>query len=341
VIGLLRHRYLRRGLTLPVLFGVFLLLVTALPLWVLAAAAISPRLPGAWRPLRWLWVAAVYLVLQVIGVIVVGVLWVASGLGYTSDSPRFVNAHYRVLAVLLDLLMRAVQWAFKLRLTLAAPMLPEDQSHVERGSRPLLVLSRHAGPGDSLLLVHELLSVYGRRPRIVLKASLQWDPLFDMLLNRVPTRFIPPDPGAGSDIPAMIGELAEDLTADDALVIFPEGGNYTERRRQRGIERLEASGHAGYAARARAMRHVMAPRPGGAFAAIDAAPDADVMFVAHSGLEHLTTVRDVWRGLPMHTDVRAEFWVVPREDIPEDPESRMDWLYRAWERMDAWIADRG
>jgi hypothetical protein len=38
------------------------------------------------------------------------------------------------------------------------------------------VLSRHAGPGDSFLLVHQLLSVYQRRPRVVMKATLQLDP---------------------------------------------------------------------------------------------------------------------------------------------------------------------
>ena len=37
----------------------------------------------------------------------------------------------------------------------------------------------------------------------------------------------------------MAGELGE--TA--ALVIFPEGANFTEERRRRGIERLEEAGH--------------------------------------------------------------------------------------------------
>jgi len=44
------------------------------------------------------------------------------------------------------------------------------------GDRPLIVLSRHAGPGDSLLLIHYLLSVCERRPRVVMKATLQTRP---------------------------------------------------------------------------------------------------------------------------------------------------------------------
>ena len=36
-----------------------------------------------------------------------------------------------------------------------------------RGERPVVVLSRHAGEGDSLLVLHELLCRHGRRPRVV------------------------------------------------------------------------------------------------------------------------------------------------------------------------------
>ena len=43
------------------------------------------------------------------------------------------------------------------------------------------------------------------------------------------------------------------------------------------------------------MTHVLAPRPGGVLAALEAAPDADVLMVAHTGLDHLVTVSDVWR----------------------------------------------
>ena len=58
------------------------------------------------------------------------------------------------------------------------------------GGRPLIVLSRHAGPGDSLLLIHYLLSVCERRPRVVMKATLQLDPSMDILANRVPNAFL-------------------------------------------------------------------------------------------------------------------------------------------------------
>ena len=56
------------------------------------------------------------------------------------------------------------------------------------------------------------------------------------------------------------------------------------------------------------MRHVLAPQPGGLLAALDAAPDAGVIFVAHTGLDRMLTVADVWRELPMDKRIVMRFW---------------------------------
>jgi 1-acyl-sn-glycerol-3-phosphate acyltransferase len=337
-VNVLGHRWIRRAVTIPAVFAAFFLLVTTLPLWVLAAAAVSPRLPGKWRPLRLLWFGTVYLILQVVGLVALGVLWCAAGFGRNHDRPDMRRRHYRLIGFLLRALVRSAQRVFKLRMSHSAPALPDERPQIARGPRPVLVMSRHAGPGDSFLLVHMLMAVYQRHPRIVLKDTLQWDPVIDVLLNRLPTRFISPNPVSGTDVADLIGVLAGDLTPDDALVIFPEGGNFTEGRRLRGIERLEQAGLSDYAERARGMHHLLPPRPGGAFAAINAAPRADVVFVAHTGLEQLSTLRDLWRGLPMDAEVRGQFWTVPAEDVPAAPDARIDWLYEWWERLDAWIA---
>ena len=64
------------------------------------------------------------------------------------------------------------------------------------------------------------------------------------------------------------------------------------------------------------MRRVLPPRPGGVAAALTAAPHADVVFVAHTGLEHLSTVRDLWRGLPMDKTLHLRWWFVPAAEVP-------------------------
>lgn len=335
-MSLLHHRYLRRLVTFSAVWVSLALLLTTLPLWVLGAAAISSRVPGKWRPLRLLWFLTVYLALEAVGIVAAGALWVATGFGSRFGRLDVQEVHYRLLGSLLDILVRTARRAFRLDLDVAAPPLPDRRLQADRGPRPLVVISRHAGPGDSFLLVHELISVYGRRPRIVLKSTLQWDPMIDLLLNRLPTRFISPKPTAAG-LTDTIGALAAGMTAQDALVIFAEGGNYTEQRRERAITRLEQAGEEDLAARARGILYLMAPRPGGALAAINAAPAADVVFVAHTGLEQLSTLADLWDGLPMDTDVRVRFWIVLAEDVPDARTAQIDWLYDWWERMDRWV----
>ena len=110
-------------------------------------------------------------------------------------------------------------------------------------------------------------------------------------------------------------------------MIFPEGGNFTPERRQRQIDKLRRLGLESMARRAERMENVLAPRPGGLLAALDAAPDADVVLVAHTGLDHLLTVRDIWRELPMDKQIIMRWWRVPREEIPEGRDERIDWLF--------------
>src|SRR6185312_7807457 len=206
-------------------------------------------------------------------------------------------------------------------------------------TRPVIVLSRHAGPGDSLLLVHQLLSVYQRRPRVVMKASLQFDPSVDIVGNRLPNVWIKSRQAGEHIFTEQIARLARGLDGRGALVIFPEGGNWTPGRWRRGIRRLESAGRTDLAERARDMPNLLPPRPGGALAAIAACPDADVIFVAHAGLDNIITVGDVWGKFPIDQVIRARWWRVASDSIPRsaDYEAQVQWLYAWWERIDAWI----
>jgi 1-acyl-sn-glycerol-3-phosphate acyltransferase len=221
---------------------------------------------------------------------------------------------------------------------------PPDEPLAE--DRPLIVLSRHAGPGDSLLLVHRLLTVCQRRPRVVMKATLQLDPSLDIVANRVPNAFLrhrrSDGPGLGDrQQTEQVRRLAAGLGHRDALLLFPEGGNWTPLRWRRGIERLRRRGHPDLAKRAAGMPNLLPPRTGGAFAAIGACPAADVIFVAHTGLDKLVSVRDVWHSLLTDLTVHARWWRVPAADVPRaaDHETQTAWLYDWWERLDAWITE--
>lgn len=86
------------------------------------------------------------------------------------------------------------------------------------------------------------------------------------------------------------------------------------------------------------MPHVLPPRPGGVQAALAAAPHADVVFVAHTGLEHLATVADIWRELPADKTLHLRWWFISATDVPVGREAQIGWLYERWADIDAWIA---
>jgi len=202
------------------------------------------------------------------------------------------------------------------------------------------VFCRHAGPGDSILLAHTLLSGFDRRPRIVMKAALQWDPAIDVLGNRLPCAFIRPHSEDPRHHLHAIERLSRGLGDRDALVLFPEGGNFTERRRLAAIASLKRKGFEEEAGLAEKMLTVLAPRPGGALAAIRTAPEADVVFVAHTGLEFMNSLVATWRILPLDGPIMARYWRLPPAEIPADRGAQVDWLFAWWGRVDEWIRSR-
>jgi len=335
----------RRLVVAPAVIGLTVLVWVTAPLWLIAAAALSPVLPGRWRALRLLWVVILFLTCESILLVVLFGLWLASGLGWRIRTPYFEGIHYELVQGTLWVFFNEARRVLNLTIETAGP------TPAAHPGRPILVCCRHAGPGDSFTLIHALMNDYSREPRVVLKDTLAWDPAIDTILNRIPARFISPsprrrsggtpgtEPREGEDLESQIAGLATGLDDNDAFVIFPEGGNFTPARRQRGIDRLRRLGLERMAVRAEQMTNVLVPRPGGFIAALDAAPDADVVLVAHTGLDHLLTVGDLWRELPMDKRITMRWWTVERADIPSARAARIEWLFGWWERIDAWIEE--
>ncbi len=340
-------KWVRRLVIAPIVVALGLILLAVTPLALVIFLALIALVPRHVRTLRVIWLAFVYLIWDAAALIVLFVPWIASGFGWKLRSPTFQRVHYGVAAAAL----RVLFWVFgsSLRLTIATSGAEGEDEAADRGSifasgTPLIVASRHAGPGDSFILSHFLLNRVHRMPRIVLAQKLQWDPAIDALLSRIPSRFIAPAgfgpkrTGGGAAVEAEIGSLAHGMAGDDALVIFPEGGNLTDRRRRSRIDRLRGSGHEDMAERAEGFTHVMAPHPGGVHAAL-AASDADVVFVAHTGLEQLVTLGDMWHALPMDKRITMHAWRVPRSQIPAGHDEQAAWLFDSFARIDTWIEE--
>jgi 1-acyl-sn-glycerol-3-phosphate acyltransferase len=327
-------RWIRRTLVAPLIPVLTVLLLVSLPITLLVAATASTFLPGRLRGLRVLYFLLVYLITDTLAILWLFTLWVASGFGGRIDQPRWQDRHYALMRTYLAVLVKGGSRVFRIGFDVDAD---EFTREVATTDQPVLVFSRHAGIGDSFLLVHAVLQS-GRKPRIVLKSVLQWAPVIDIGLNRVPCFFVERGAPRGTGTRA-IRELAATTGPRDALIIFPEGQNYTPQRRLLSIDKLEEQGRHDEAEAAREMRHVLTPRSGGAIAALEGAPAADVAFVAHAGLEHFTSAVDLWRGIPLDSDLAVKAWRVPRGEIPRAREAQDAWLQWWWRRIDAWIID--
>jgi 1-acyl-sn-glycerol-3-phosphate acyltransferase len=333
------RRLVLAPLVIVIGFG-FIVLSPFLALLALVAGLLARPRAGHMRSLRLVGFALVWFVAETIALIALAGLWVVSGFGGRLRTEPYQSRHYGVMRWFLDAMYRGAERTYGLRVEVDEPELTGDEL-AARLTRPVIVLSRHAGPGDSFLLVHQLLSVYHRRPRVVMKAALQLDPSVDIVGNRLPNVWIKSRQAGEHIFTEQIARLARGLDERGALVIFPEGGNWTPGRWRRGIRRLEHLGRPDLAERARDMPNLLPPRPGGALAAIAACPDADVIFVAHAGLDNIVTVGDVWGKFPIDQVIRARWWRVPDDSVPRsaDHEAQVQWLYDWWERIDEWITE--
>jgi 1-acyl-sn-glycerol-3-phosphate acyltransferase len=322
----------RRLVIAPLVLLVEAAVVVTSPLLALVAALASP-LAGGWRPLRLLAIAVGYATRHLACTFACVGLWIAGGFGRHADSPRIQRAHYAVLRWFVGGVYRSItRWAsVGVEVTASATA----EAELSAGRRPVVVLSRHAGEGDSLLVLHQLLCRHRRRPRIVLHHALRMDPLIDALGRRLPNRFVDP---RGGDTEVEIAAMTRDIDDEGAVLIFPEGANFSPARRRRGIERLEQAGHHEEAAWAREMDHVSAPRPGGALAALEAAPHADVVLVGHVGVP--VGFRDLWRLLSSRPTVRLRMWLIRADEIPADRDDRIDWLFGCWRTLDEWVGEQ-
>jgi 1-acyl-sn-glycerol-3-phosphate acyltransferase len=319
----------RRLLLAPLVLVLELAFVVVSPLLAVLAALLTPVVGT--RALRLLAIAVAYAARHAAGLLACLALWVASGFGARSRSPRFQRAYYDLMRWFVGGMYRSIaRWA---RVEVRVDGSEDALAALSRAGEPAIVLSRHAGEGDSLLVLHALLCRHGRRPRLVLHEALRLDPLIDVLGHRLPNRFVDP---RGGDTEVEIAAITEDAGEDGAVLIFPEGANLTPERRRRAIERLQEAGHDQQAEWAAAMRHVLPPRPGGALASMQAAPHARVFVIGHVGTP--IGFGELWERLPSRKTIELRVWIA--EDAPDDHRERIDWLFQVWRGLDDWVEAR-
>jgi len=202
---------------------------------------------------------------------------------------------------------------------------------------PVLVFVRHASIIDTAVPVAFLSKAKGLRLRYVFKRELLVDPCIDVAGHASPNYFIDRGGIAHEEL-AGIRKLADNL-GDEGVLLYPEGTRFTERKKRIALKRL-AKTHPELVTVAESFKHSLPPKAGGALTLLDAAPHADVLIVAHRGLEGLAEVTDLLSGAVIGKKVEIRIWRINAADIPRG-EARRRWLFDWWKRVDDFVYAAG
>jgi 1-acyl-sn-glycerol-3-phosphate acyltransferase len=304
---------LRRMITVPVGTTLLVALLVAGPVLLAAAAALGLATRTS-RPARTVALLMAYAVIELRALVRV--------LRGERDGDQLVQdvltAAYSAVRRILDV---------EVVLDSASPMpgaIPRNE--------PVIVLSRHCGPGDSLLVAWLLAVEYRLQLRVVLKAVLQCEPALDLAGELGCLIFL----GRGDRARRQIRSAAESLVGGQAMLLFPEGANFSWPRWHAAIAQLRSSGGFGAAKRALRQSHTLPARTGGAAAAVEGAPSANVLVLAHNGFCADGRARPWWR-LPVHRQLLIRTVVIPATRIPSSDQLG-PWLDRTWTQVDSWVA---
>ena len=317
--------------------------VVAVPvsLIVCLALALAHESRPRWRFLRVNTAVAVYLLCETVCLVACLLLWVATGFGWRLRAGWSVRAHRMLLERFLDVVLATFRRVFGFQVRLLEPEnRPADVLRAHQPA-PIVVLARHAGPGASFALIHELVSRYHRDLTVVLKDQLRLDPSVDLLLTRTGCTWIPKAHSRGDHSADRVGEAARALTGAGALLLFPEGADWTPLRQVQAVARLRGRGRVAEARQALRMPHVLPPRPAGTLAALSNAPQAEVLIFTHTGHDQLLDAASSWAALPLAKPLQMTWWRADRDQLPEGNENAVaEWLRTVWSDIDAWIEER-
>jgi 1-acyl-sn-glycerol-3-phosphate acyltransferase len=295
---------------------------------VLVDLALWLRHRKSWMAVRMLVLLWWFLIGELYGLISLLVVWVASR---GRDGARRRERVHRVKRRWLGGLLAGLRGVLGLRL---------DTEGLELASPgPMIVLSRHASTLDGAFPDAIVGRAHDIGFRFIIKRELQAIPTIDIGGRWVPTLFL--DRASGDVELTRVRALATHLGSRDALLIYPEGTLSTPQKLER-AKQIIAERQPEIAPLAEPLQRLLPPRLGGTLALLEAAPEADVVILGHTGLDGVRSIGNIWSGQLVGVTVRLRFWRFPASEIPRGSQDEMTvWLYERWQELDEWVLGVG
>ncbi|MGJ8686284.1 MAG: 1-acyl-sn-glycerol-3-phosphate acyltransferase [Spongiibacteraceae bacterium] len=322
---LTEHTFARRLVSVPAYFLFTLVMIVTSPIWLPGCWLLGHVRPSLRSAMNCLIFISLYLICGSIGIIGTFYLWLRHGLR-ESQHQRFLLANRALQYWWADSLRRGAEKIFRLRF-------------VEEGIEALngpgaIMLPRHTSIGDTILPMAFYAIPKALEVSYVFKRELLIEPCLDIVGNRLPNVFLN---RVAEDMGPELGalqNLAKATSHDNAvLVIYMEGTRFSEKKRERILHILREKADTETLAQAERCDTVLPPRVAGALAMIDAAPQKDILFFAHTGFEGSADFASLFNGSWMNTTVRLRYWRIKAADIPSDEAGRRTLLKAQWEKM--------
>lgn len=306
---------LRRAVTMPVVAAFMLFVLATGPIHLVVACVVSLMTRSS-RPVRSVALVMAYAAIEL--------RVLARLLGGDRDCDRLMLDFG-------DMTYNAVRRLLDVEVVLGPASVAPGE--IPDGA-PVIVLSRHCGPGDSILIAWLLMTEYRLQVRVVARAALQLEPAFDVAGQLGCVCFL----DHGDRARQQIRDLAASLSGGQALLLFPEGANFSVSRWRATIAELRSTGRIRAAAQAFRQSHTLPPRAGGATAALFGAPSASVVVLTHTGFCPDGRARPWWQ-LPIHRQLLVHTELFPADKRPQ-PDEVSAWLEQTWTRVDSWVAEQ-
>ena len=327
------HRTRRRMLTIPAYFLATVCLSVTLPIWVLLSAIIGlhPKFRGCLRCGLFL---AGYLWCESIGVVISFFIWIRHELrrDVRTQAQNFLQANFKLQCWWAG----GLEWLGRRIFGIRFEVSGSDALVGER----VILISRHASIGDTILPVRLYGQPGNRHLRYVLKRELLNDPCLDIVGNRLPNYFV----DRFSDDPANerdgVASLLTGLSGCEGVVIYPEGTRFSATKREHVLEKLSGDERI----HAERWTHLLPPRYGGILALLQANQQLDLLFCAHVGLEGSADFYSLMNGSWENSTIKVHFWRVPFDEIPKDLDGQRNFIIESWDRMQrevSWLHSAG
>ena len=324
-------RVMRRVRSITVEVIAFVLVTALSPLLLIGTVAIDialwVRRRKPWMAVRLLAMLWWFLVGELYGLTGLFWIWAASR---GRDSSRRRGRVYRLKRRWLGSHLAGIRRLFGLRFEIEGLELA--------GPGPILMMIRHASIIDNTLPDVIVGGAHRLGFRFVIKRELQMLPTIDIGGRWVPTLFVRRASGDTEAELERMRALTVNLSADEGLLIYPEGTRWTPEKLAR-AQAIIAERQPEIAPLANRLRHLLPPRLGGALVLLESSRGADVVIFGHVGLDGFEYISDIWSGGLVGTTVRLKFWRFPASDVPYDRAELVAWLYDRWQELDDWIAE--